>query len=73
MIDSLKKSVAVQHDVARTIVTVLAAPGRAEVPEALRVGPGFTISGVGPRLTAFKDPRDDQPFFDGLRKAGLPE
>src|SRR5262245_7313706 len=68
----LEEVVAVQDDVVRTIVTILAAHGRAEVAEALRVEPGFPFQ-VGRRLTAFKYPRDDQPFFDGLRKAGLPE
>jgi adenylate cyclase len=46
---------------------------RAEAAKILRLGPSFTISGVGRRLSAFKSPWDDKQFFDGLRKAGLPE
>jgi adenylate cyclase len=46
---------------------------RAEVAQVLRLGPGFTISGAGRTLSAFKDPEDDEHFFDGLRMAGLPE
>lgn len=46
---------------------------RAEAAEVLRLGPSFTISGAGRRLSAFKSPQDDEHFFDGLRKAGLPE
>jgi len=46
---------------------------RAEAAEVLRLGPSFTISGAGRRLSAFKSPQDDKHFFDGLSKAGLPE
>jgi adenylate cyclase len=46
---------------------------RAQAAEVLRLGPGFTISGAGRTLSTFKDPEDDKHFFDGLRKAGLPE
>ena len=46
---------------------------RAQAAEVLRLGPGFTISGAGRTLSAFKDPEDDKHFFNGLRKAGLPE
>jgi adenylate cyclase len=44
---------------------------RAEMAAALRLG-AYTISRAR-RLVAFKHPRDDKHFFDGLRKAGLPE
>ena len=46
---------------------------RAAVAEVLRRLPNYTISGTSRRLIAFKDPKDDKHFFDGLRKAGLPE
>jgi adenylate cyclase len=46
---------------------------RAEATEVLRVQPNFTISGTVRQLAAFKDPEDDKHFFDGLRKARLPE
>jgi adenylate cyclase len=46
---------------------------RAHAAELLCLGPTFTISGAGRALSAFKDPEDDKHFFDGLRKAGLPE
>src|SRR5262245_10683869 len=39
----------------------------------LRLQPNYTISGTSRRLFAFKDPKDAKHFFDGLRKAGLPE
>jgi TolB-like protein/Tfp pilus assembly protein PilF len=40
--------------------------------EALRLQPGLTISAVR-AMIAFKCPRDDKHYFDGVRKAGLPE
>jgi adenylate cyclase len=46
---------------------------RVETAEVLRIQPNFTISGTTRQLAAFKDPEDDNHFFDGLRKAGLPE
>jgi hypothetical protein len=46
---------------------------RAVVAEVQRLEPSYTISGVARRLVSFKDPRDEQHFFDGLRMAGLPE
>ena len=46
---------------------------RAEAAEVLRVQPNFTISGTVRQLAAFKDPEDDKHYFEGLRKAGLPE
>jgi len=45
---------------------------RAEAAEVLRVEPGYTIERVS-RANRFKDPRDADHFFGGLRKAGLPE
>ena len=44
---------------------------QAEMAAALRLG-AYTISRAR-QLVAFKHPRDDKHFFDGLRKAGLPE
>ena len=44
---------------------------RAEMAAALRLG-AYTTARAR-RLVAFKDPRDDKHFFDGLRKAGLPD
>jgi adenylate cyclase len=46
---------------------------RAEVAEVLRLQPNYTISGTARRVIAFKHAKDDKHFFDGLRKAGLPE
>ena len=46
---------------------------RAEVAEVLRIEPKYTIGGTQARLTLFKRPEDAEHFFDGLRKAGLPE
>ena len=46
---------------------------RAEAAEVLRLQPNYTIAGTTRRVVGFKDPKDDKHFFDGLRKAGLPE
>jgi adenylate cyclase len=46
---------------------------RAEAAEALRIEPRWTIEGAGTRLNTFKRMEDAEHFFDGLRKAGLPE
>jgi adenylate cyclase len=46
---------------------------RAEAAEALRIEPEWTIEGTQARLYAFKRAEDAEHFFDGLRKAGLPE
>ncbi|HWE19602.1 MAG TPA: winged helix-turn-helix domain-containing protein [Hyphomicrobiaceae bacterium] len=45
----------------------------AEVAEVLRLCPDYTIAGTGRRLLSFKLAADDEHYFDGLRKAGLPE
>jgi adenylate cyclase len=45
---------------------------RAEAAEVLRIDPTYTIDGTQRRLALFK-PEDAEHFFDGLRKAGLPE
>jgi adenylate cyclase len=45
----------------------------AEAAEVLRIEPRYTIEGTQARLTPFKRPEDAEHFFDGLRKAGLPE
>jgi adenylate cyclase len=46
---------------------------RAEAAEALRIDPKFTIDGTARRLALNERPEDTEHFFDGLRKAGLPE
>jgi adenylate cyclase len=46
---------------------------RTEVAEVLRLQPNFTIAGTTRKILAFKRLKDDKHFFDGLRKAGLPE
>jgi adenylate cyclase len=46
---------------------------RAEAAEVLRIDPKYTIDGTQRRLGLFKRPEDAEHFFDGLRKAGLPE
>ena len=46
---------------------------RAEAAEVLRIDPKFTIDGTQRRLFLHKRPEDAEHFFDGLRKAGLPE
>jgi adenylate cyclase len=46
---------------------------RAEAAEALRIEPQYTIEGTQARMSGFKRTEDAEHFFDGLRKAGLPE
>jgi adenylate cyclase len=46
---------------------------RAEVTEVIRIEPNYTISGSARPMVTFKNPDDDRHYFDGLRKAGLPE
>jgi adenylate cyclase len=46
---------------------------RAEAAEVLRIEPGYTIEGAGAQLNPFKRAQDAEHYFDGLRKAGLPE
>jgi len=46
---------------------------RAEAAEVLRIEPKYTIEGTQARTTPFKRREDAEHFFDGLRKAGLPE
>jgi adenylate cyclase len=45
----------------------------AEAAEVMRIDPNYTIDGTQRRLARFKRPEDAEHFFDGLRKAGLPE
>jgi tetratricopeptide (TPR) repeat protein len=45
---------------------------RAETMEVLRIDPKWTIN-KGARTLPFKRPEDAEHFFDGLRKAGLPD
>jgi acetylglutamate kinase len=44
-----------------------------EAAQVLRLQPSYTIAGTTRRLIVFKDPKDDQHYIEGLRKAGLPE
>jgi len=46
---------------------------RAEAAELVRIQPDYTIAGVPRLIVGFKSPKDAKHFFDGLRKAGLPE
>ena len=46
---------------------------RAEAAEVLRIEPNWTIEGTQARLSPFKSTQDAEHYFDGLRKAGLPE
>jgi adenylate cyclase len=46
---------------------------RAKAAEVLRVDPKFTIERAQALLLPFKRAEDAEHFFDGLRKAGLPE
>jgi adenylate cyclase len=46
---------------------------RAEAAEVRRIAPRWTIEGAGKQLNTFKRTEDAEHFFDGLRKAGLPE
>jgi adenylate cyclase len=45
----------------------------AEAAEVLRIEPQWTIDGTARQIAVFKSPDDAEHFFDGLRKAGLPE
>ena len=45
---------------------------RAEAGEVVRIDPKWTIN-RGARILPFRRPEDVEHFFDGLRKAGLPE
>jgi len=46
---------------------------RAAAAEVMRIEPNYTIGGTSMALVTFKNPDDGQHYFDGLRKAGLPE
>jgi adenylate cyclase len=46
---------------------------RAAAAEVLRIHSNYTISGTTMRILGFKSAEDAAHFFDGLRKAGLPE
>jgi adenylate cyclase len=46
---------------------------RAEAAEILRLEPAYTVDGTGRKLGVFKFPEDAEHYFDGLRKAGLPD
>jgi adenylate cyclase len=44
-----------------------------EAAEVIRILPSYTIEGTQRRLSVFKRAEDAEHYFDGLRKAGLPE
>ncbi len=46
---------------------------RAEAADAMLIQPDYTITGAARRIMGFKSAEDAEHFFDGLRKAGLPE
>ena len=46
---------------------------RIHAGEVLRIQPGWTIAGSAKHLGAFKFSKDAEHFFEGFRKAGLPE
>jgi adenylate cyclase len=46
---------------------------KVQAGEVLRIQPNYTIEGTQMHLNAFKNVRDWEHYFDGLRKAGLPE
>jgi adenylate cyclase len=46
---------------------------KAEAERTLRIEPTYTIDGTERRVRSFKFPKDAAHYFDGLRKAGLPE
>jgi adenylate cyclase len=47
--------------------------GRFHAGEVLRIQPGWTIEGSVKVMDAFRFPQDAEHFFEGFRKAGLPE
>lgn len=49
------------------------AKAKAEAAEALRIDPAYTINGAARLFLPFKRPEDARHFFDGLRKAGIPQ
>jgi adenylate cyclase len=46
---------------------------QAEAAEVLRIEPNFTVDRSYRRVSVYKRPQDAEHFFDGFRKAGLPE
>jgi adenylate cyclase len=46
---------------------------RMQAAEALRIQPNYTIEGTRTHLDIFKNLHDAEHYYDGLRKAGLPE
>jgi len=46
---------------------------RAEAAEVLRIEPNYTIEGTQTLFDFFRRPQDTEHYYDGLRKAGLPE
>ena len=46
---------------------------RVEAAEVIRIQPTYTIDGTETQLSVFKKAQDAAHYFDGLRKAGLPE
>ena len=46
---------------------------RAAVAVVLQLAPKYTIGGIARPTALFKNAKDAEHYFDGLRKAGLPE
>jgi adenylate cyclase len=46
---------------------------RAAIAEVLRVNPNASIAKSARKLVVFKHANDGEPYFEGLRKAGMPE
>ena len=49
------------------------AEARAEVAEVLRIEPTYSIERSAKAVAAFKQAKDAEHWFDGLRKAGFPD
>ena len=61
------------HSAIVVLIAIIARSRACLYCEVLRIEPEYTIEGTQARLTPFKRPEDAEHFFDGLRKAGLPE
>lgn len=46
---------------------------RAEVAEIMRLDPNYTMGRVARQTAVFRNAKDDEHYYDGLRKSGLPE
>jgi hypothetical protein len=55
------------------VTSICTLKAREHAAETLRIEPTYTIESVAVPLSPFKRPEDAEHYFDGLRKAGLPE